>query len=142
MNRVTLLGRVAGEPTSRLFEHQEDQGVVNFTLYTKRRLRNAEGEFVSVTDWHKITKIGRGVVDYLPPLLQRGVRVFVEGSIRYDTYRDREGVEKTAATIYAGNLSLLVETLTILDKLQVLTPDKPRESATSEETQEEREAKE
>ena len=121
LNRIHLLGRVAGTPSTRVFQgnnaeeeaHGEEEsgsdrpGVVQFTLATNRRYKNNKGELVELTDWHRVKRFGHGVVDGLAPRLEKGATVLVEGSLRYDSFTDKEGVERTVASIVAERVQVI-----------------------------------
>ena len=129
LNRITLLGRVAGDANTYVFDQTEHAagdvasvddaghgtseskprpvGVVNFTLATNRYYRNKDKDMVAATDWHRVKQVGRGVVEYLAPKIQKGSTVLVEGQLRYDTYTNKEGVERTVGTVYADKIQVV-----------------------------------
>jgi len=125
LNRILLLGRVAGAPSTHTFQSEADvdetvtvqpddagttprpPGVVQFTLATNRVSRNRQGEMIDVTDWHRVKKFGLGVVDSLAPRLEKGTTVLVEGQLRYETYTDKEGRERSVGTVHADRVQVV-----------------------------------
>ncbi|KAI9278462.1 hypothetical protein BDA99DRAFT_554096 [Phascolomyces articulosus] len=103
LNKVQLIGRVGADPT--VTEFSEDRRVVNYTVATSETRPDKEGNLIKRTQWHRITSWNSA--DWLPEKVKKGDLVYVEGSLRYNDYTDREGVMRTKAEIHQSQFRLL-----------------------------------
>lgn len=103
VNRVTLLGRVGGDPEVKSFN---DGGkVAKFSLATGDTYTNKHGEKVENTEWHRI-EMWEGLAGVAEKYVRKGGQVYIEGMIRTDTWTDKDGNQKTGVTIRAHNMTL------------------------------------
>ena len=87
MNHVTLIGNLGEDPKE--FPSRNGKGC-KFSLATQKG-------GVDGADWHKITVWGAAVPHCLR-YLHKGSKVAVQGSIRYDSFVDRETGQKVNTT--------------------------------------------
>ncbi|KAI8057362.1 hypothetical protein BDF22DRAFT_237712 [Syncephalis plumigaleata] len=107
-NRATLLGNVVSDIRSQ--ELNETRTMVDFTLATNRYHKNREGETVQETDWHRIrTYVSPNRANFYSDALKKGTTVIVEGTIRYNSYTDKEGQQKNVTNIVADKVQNLGE---------------------------------
>ena len=97
MNRVELIGRLGADPELR--QLNGGTAVCRFNLATNRPGPNDEhGQRTSETDWTQIEaweKLGETCGTYLT----KGRRVLVMGSLRTDSWTDRESGQQRWRTI-------------------------------------------
>ncbi len=99
-----LIGNLGRDPEMRYT--QGGQAVTNFTVAVNRNRRDQGGTTTEETEWFRVVafdKLGEIADQYL----RKGGQVFVEGRLQSRTYQDREGVERTAVEVVAGDLVLL-----------------------------------
>ncbi|KAG0200525.1 hypothetical protein BGX28_006430 [Mortierella sp. GBA30] len=91
VNKATIIGRVGQDP-----EHTavQDRTVVNFSVATDEKRKDAEGNWTKTTHWHKIVSWDQQKNKYLAEYLKKGDMVFVEGPIHYRSYTAKDGSEK------------------------------------------------
>jgi single-strand DNA-binding protein len=94
-NMVTLVGSLGNEPELRTLPNGAD--VVNFTIATNERTRNAEGKWVDgATSWFRVAvwnTLGRNA----HASLHKGQRVVVHGVLRITEYSTgSNGTSKSA----------------------------------------------
>ena len=84
--------------------------VVNLDALTyagnRDTLASLDGNQQEGTEWHRVVvfgKLGEIAGDYL----RKGSSVYVEGSIRYDKYTDKNGVERYTTDIIANEMQML-----------------------------------
>ncbi|KAI8141974.1 hypothetical protein BJV82DRAFT_616639 [Fennellomyces sp. T-0311] len=106
LNKVQLIGRVGADPS--VTEFGENRRVVNYTVATSETRPDKEGNLVKRTQWHRITAWNSA--EWLPEKVKKGDLVYVEGSLRYNDYTDREGVLRTKAEIHQSQVKLLRST--------------------------------
>jgi len=104
VNRVTLLGNVGQDPEMRYLPSGE--AVAKFSIATTETWKDKSGGKQERTDWHRVEFIGR-TAEIVGEYVKKGRQVYVEGSVRYDKWTDKEGVEKTLTKIKGDKLTLL-----------------------------------
>ena len=100
-NRVTLLGRAAAAPESRVTAG--GQRLATFSVATDRHARSGA---TPTTDWHRVVCWDR-LAEIAIEHVTRGRLVFVEGTIAYRSWEDKEGQKHTVAEIVVRELILL-----------------------------------
>ena len=104
LNRVQIIGNLGADPESRAT--QGGQLVTNFRVAVNRTRRDQAGNTSEETEWFRVVafdKLGEIADQYL----RKGGQVYVEGRLQSRKYTDREGVERTAVEVVAGDLVLL-----------------------------------
>ena len=104
VNRVTLLGNVGQDPEMRYLPSGE--AVAKFSIATTETWKDKAGGKQERTDWHRVEFIGR-TAEIVGEYVKKGRQVYVEGSVRYDKWTDKEGVEKLLTKIKGDKLTLL-----------------------------------
>ena len=104
VNRVTLLGNVGQDPEMRYLPSGE--AVAKFSIATTETWKDKAGSKQERTDWHRVEFIGR-TAEIVGEYVKKGRQVYVEGSVRYDKWTDKEGVEKVLTKIKGDKLTLL-----------------------------------
>lgn len=104
VNRVTLIGNLGRDPGMRYLPSGE--AVATFSIVTTETWKDKQGAKQERTDWHRIEFIGR-TAEIAGEYLKKGRPVYVEGSIRYDKWTDKDGFEKTTTKIRGDRLQLL-----------------------------------
>ena len=104
VNRVILLGNVGQDPEMRYLPSGE--AVAKFSIATSETWKDKSGAKQERTDWHRIEFIGR-TAEIVGEYVKKGRQVYVEGSVRYDKWTDKEGVEKLLTKIKGDKLTLM-----------------------------------
>ena len=104
VNRVILLGNVGQDPEMRYLPSGE--AVAKFSIATSETWKDKAGSKQERTDWHRIEFIGR-TAEIVGEYVKKGRQVYVEGSVRYDKWTDKEGVEKLLTKIKGDKLTLM-----------------------------------
>ncbi|KAI9471311.1 hypothetical protein LPJ78_002786 [Coemansia sp. RSA 989] len=102
LNKVTLLGNVGADP--KIIEFNNGNKGAIFSLATTRRYKNANGDIVENTEWHRVRFNGEKV-EVIERLLKKGALVYVEGSIRYETI-NKDGNDINITTIFGNNFEI------------------------------------
>lgn len=103
LNKCMLLGNCVADPELRTTSG--GQAILKLRLATnesyldKDRQRKERVEYHSVTVWGK-----RG--EALAKILQKGSRIFVDGSIHTSSYNDKDGNKRYRTEINASNILL------------------------------------
>ncbi len=103
VNKVILVGHLGKDPETR---HFDNGGVVaKFSLATTETFKDRNGNRTEQTEWHNIEVWG-DLAKIAEQYLRKGKLVYVEGSIKTDSWEDN-GVKKYATKIRATNFSML-----------------------------------
>lgn len=81
MNRTVLIGNVGKDPETRTFENGGK--ISTFTMATTEHWKTKEGEKKERTEWHTVQASASGMVGLVEKYVTKGMKVAVEGSIRY-----------------------------------------------------------
>ncbi len=103
-----LLGNLGADPEVR--STSNGSRVATLSLATSRQWNNAAGERQEKTEWHRIVawnNKGGGMADFAERYLKKGDKIYVEGSIEYRTWEDREGKTRYSTEINARELIAL-----------------------------------
>jgi single-strand DNA-binding protein len=91
VNRVILIGNLGKDPEIRYT--QSGEPIANFSLATNEAWTDKSGQKQERTEWHRVEIFGKAAQvarDYL----SKGRQVYLEGSIRYDEWTDKDGNKK------------------------------------------------
>jgi len=104
VNKVILLGNLGRDPELRYTPNGSP--VANFTLATNERWKDKDGNKQEHTEWHRIVMFGK-LAEIAGEYLRKGRQVYIEGSIRSRTYKDRDGNDKSATDIRADTMVMI-----------------------------------
>ena len=110
INKVILVGNIGQEPQVRTM--QSGQKVVTFSLATSDRWRDKQtGEQKEQTEWHRVVIFNPSLVDVAERMLQKGTRLYIEGSLRTRKWQNQQGVDTFTTEVvlnpYSGQMVIL-----------------------------------
>ncbi len=90
INKVQILGNLGKDPELRYTPGGKP--VCTLSVATSTRNRNRQtGEWESITQWHRVVVLG-DVAQWAGENLTKGRTVLVEGSLKYGSYTNKDGV--------------------------------------------------
>lgn len=105
VNKVILVGRLGKDPEVK--STPSGTTVTKFSIATDEKYTDKSGERQERTEWHNIVawaKLGEICGQYL----RKGKLVYIEGSLRTDSWEDKEsGQKKYRTEIVAQNMQML-----------------------------------
>ena len=105
VNRVILVGHLGKDPEIR--STPGGQSVAKFSLATSEKFTDKSGEKQERTEWHNIVAWGK-LGEICGQYLRKGKLVFIEGSLRTDSWDDKEsGQKKYRTEVIAQNMQML-----------------------------------
>ncbi len=105
VNKVILVGRLGKDPEIR--STPGGTTVAKFSIATDDRYTDKNGEKQERTEWHNITAFGK-LAEICGQYLRKGKLVYIDGSIRYDSWDDKETGQKRYRTeIVANQMQML-----------------------------------
>ena len=108
LNKVTLIGNLGADPEVR--STANGSRVATLSLATSRQWKNQSGERQEKTEWHRVicwNNKGSALADLVERYCKKGDKLYVEGSIEYRSWQDREGQTRYTTEITARELILL-----------------------------------
>lgn len=104
VNKVTLIGRVGGDPEVKRLE--SGVAVAKFSLATSDSYKDKEGNKIEQTEWHRLV-IWRGLAEVAEKYVRKGMLVYVEGKITYREYTDKDNQKKHFTEIVVDSLRMV-----------------------------------
>jgi len=91
VNKVILIGNLGKDPEIRYTQGGEP--IANFSLATSENWTDKSGQKQERTEWHRVEVFGK-TAQVVRDYCQKGKQVYLEGSIRYDEWTDKDGNKK------------------------------------------------
>ncbi len=125
VNKVTLLGNLGKDP--KIHSTDTNKVIATLSLATTESYKDKAGEWVEQTQWHYITLFNR-LAEIARDYLKKGAKVYIEGRLKTQKWKDKEGNEQTTLAIIANELQMLTK-----GKDEPATPEtKPQEDFDSD----------
>ena len=108
LNKVILIGNLGADPEVR--STSNGSRVATLSVATSRQWKNQSGEKQEKTEWHRVVlwnNKGSTLADIAEKYCKKGDKVYIEGSIEYRSWQDREGQTRYTTEITARELIML-----------------------------------
>jgi single-strand DNA-binding protein len=108
LNKAILIGNLGADPEVR--STSNGSRVATLSVATSRQWKNQAGEKQEKTEWHRVilwNNKGSNLADIAERYCKKGDKVYVEGSIEYRSWQDREGQTRYTTEITARELIML-----------------------------------
>ena len=103
-NRVQLIGHVGNDPEIKTLEGGKK--LANITLATNDYYKNAQGERVEQTEWHRLTAWG-AIADLIEKYVSKGKEIAIDGKLTHRSYDDKNGEKRFVTEVTINELVLL-----------------------------------
>ena len=103
-NKVQLIGNLGGKPEVKNLEG--DKKVATFSMATNESYRNANGEKVTETQWHRVVAWGK-LAEIAEKYLDKGKEIAIEGKLVNRSYTDKDGNKKYITEVQLSELLML-----------------------------------
>lgn len=104
VNKVILIGNLGRDPELRYTGNQTP--VCNVSLATDESYTDRDGNLVERTEWHRIVAWGK-LAETCNQYLQKGSKVYVEGSLQTRQWEDRDGNTRYTTEVKARQMTFL-----------------------------------
>ena len=104
LNKVILIGNLGQDPELR--HTTTGMAVCNFSVATHRKTKDASGDEVKETEWHRIV-VWREQAGLCDKYLRKGRQVYIEGTLRTEQWQDKEGNERSTLKVHASKVVFL-----------------------------------
>ena len=105
-NSVKLIGNLGGDPEVKTLE--SGKMVANFSLATNDTYKNAKGDKVTETQWHRIVAWGK-TAEFIQKYLKKGNNVALQGKLTHRSYEDKDGIKRYQTEVVANEFVLLTK---------------------------------
>lgn len=103
-NTVQLIGYLGADPEIRRLDNGNCMSKVS--LATSYKFKNANGELMTNTQWHKIIFWNK-LAENAQVLLKKGSLIELSGRLEYNKYEDSNGNPREVAQVVASSFLLL-----------------------------------
>jgi single-strand DNA-binding protein len=103
-NNVRLIGRLGIDPQVTQFENGNK--VARISLATSESYKDAKGNKVEETQWHRLVLWGKQV-ELAEKMLRKGAEIAIEGKIVNRPFKDKNGENRYITEIVLDNWLLL-----------------------------------
>ena len=89
VNKAIVVGNLGRDPQIRTLP-KSGQNVANFSVATKERFKDRNGDPQERTEWHRIVAFGK-LADNCQQFLKKGRQVYIEGRLNTRQYEAKDG---------------------------------------------------
>ncbi len=104
VNKVILVGNLGRDPETRYSAN--GAAICNISLATTYKSRSQSGESRDETEWHRVVMFNR-VAEVAGQYLRKGSSVYIEGRLRTNKWKDKEGQDRYTTEIIADTMTML-----------------------------------
>jgi single-strand DNA-binding protein len=115
MNSVTIVGFVGADPEQRQARNNGAKFTV-LSVATQRSWKNAEDEWVSKVEWHRIAIFRPRLAEAVLANIKKGAHVLVDGSLVSSTYEQPNGQSKKSKAAKITSWSIHADVVRRLDR--------------------------
>lgn len=105
VNKVIIVGNIGKDPVVRQFNNGGK--VVQFSVATSKKYRDASGEMKEETAWHNIRIAGKSAESFEKCGVKKGTPIYLEGELSYRTWNDNAGIRHDMTEIVCFTFQLL-----------------------------------
>jgi single-strand DNA-binding protein len=115
LTSVTIVGFVGADPEQRQARNNGSKFTV-LSIATQRFWKNAQDEWFSKTEWHRICVFRPRLAEYVATSIKKGSHVLVEGQLVSSSYERPNGKSKKPATTKITSWSIHADLVRKLDR--------------------------
>ena len=104
VNKVIIVGNLGRDPEVRYA--QSGMAICKLSVAVTERVKDGSEGWKDATEWFRVTLFGKQA-ENAGQYLQKGRSVYVEGRLKTDKYKDKEGVERTSVEVIANTIQFL-----------------------------------
>ena len=103
INKVIIVGNLGRDPEVRYA--QSGMAICKLSVAVTERVKDGDA-WKDATEWFRVTLFGK-TAESAGQYLQKGRQVYVEGRLKTEKYKDKDGVEKTSTEVVANVCNFL-----------------------------------
>lgn len=98
LNKAMLIGNLGADPEIR--NTKAGKSVASFRIATSESWKDKEsGERKETTEWHNVVVFNEGLAKVIGQYGKKGMKVYVEGQLQTQKWKDKEGVDRYTTNI-------------------------------------------
>ena len=105
LNKVTLIGRCTATMTSKTIE-SSNTAVINFTIVTNRKYKNASGVLTNEAEYHRCTAYSTNA-EVLTKYLTKGKKMYIEWRLKTKKRQSADGIDRYTTEIIVESFIFL-----------------------------------
>lgn len=103
VNKVIIVGNLTRDPEVKY--SQSGMAICKLGVAVNERIKDGD-EWKEAVEYFRVTLFGKQA-ENAGQYLQKGRSVYVEGRLKSDKYKDKDGVEKTSVEVIANTIQFL-----------------------------------
>jgi single-strand DNA-binding protein len=103
VNKVILVGNLGRDPEVRYA--QSGMAICKLSLAVGERIKDGDS-WKEHTEWFRVALFGK-MAENAGQYLAKGRQVYVEGRLKTDKYKDKDGIERTSVEVIAFSIQFL-----------------------------------
>lgn len=103
VNRVIIIGNLGRDPEVRYA--QSGMAIAKLSVAVTERVKDGDA-WKDATEWFRVTLFGK-TAENAAQYLEKGRQVYVEGRLKTDKYKDKDGIERTSVEVVANTIQFL-----------------------------------
>ena len=103
VNKVIIVGNLGRDPEVRYA--QSGLALCKLSVAVTEKVKDGDS-WKEATEWFRVVLFGK-TAENAGQYLQKGRQVYVEGRLKTDKYKDKDGVEKTSVEVVANTIQFL-----------------------------------
>ena len=104
INKAIIVGNLGADPEIRYT--QSGTAVASFRVATTERWKGQDGQMQEQTEWHSCNAWGK-LAEICGKYLQKGSKVYIEGSINTRKWQDKSGNDRYSTEIKVREMKML-----------------------------------
>lgn len=104
INEVTICGCLGRDPDLRYGAN--NLAFVTLPVATNRRVKGADGNYQSVTDWNNVVAFGK-TAETISEYMRKGSPIYVRGRLQTRKYQDKQGAERWVTEVICENFQFV-----------------------------------
>lgn len=106
VNKITLIGHLGKDPEA-LAVKGGGLMVSRLSVATSDKyVDKTSGNKVERVDWHNVALFGKAA-EFICNYGKKGDLIYIEGSVRYEKYTDKEGIERLSTKVMGKEVKIL-----------------------------------
>jgi len=103
-NKVQLIGHLGQDP--EIVNLESGKTLAKFSLATNDSYKNANGEKITDTQWHRIVAFGK-TAQIIEKYVTKGKEIAIEGKLTTRSWDDKDGMKRYMTEVICNELLML-----------------------------------
>jgi single-strand DNA-binding protein len=104
VNKVILIGSLGSDP--KMNYTQGGTAIANLSVATSRKVKDASGQYVDETEWHRVTVFDKQA-EFCGNYLKKGSKIYTEGRLQTRKWKDQTGADRYTTEVIANTVQNL-----------------------------------